>query len=219
MKYFKLFEQFVEDLHFPVNEASKWTKGEWEDLHKFANKLSKTDPKEFDPATYKGVQSAVMNIVAVTDSIALFGGDAWALNNKDKCNPRKWASPSWVDTTPEEADKGSAVTAEYIKACETLFQEGIKAIQIIDKGNGEQLDSFLAKLEADADKLDKMNKKMQKSRSIGAWNSKEEFFKEENNARWELTSKVYQQYASATSNKEAQDQLKEKSQKAMGNMK
>jgi hypothetical protein len=64
-----------------------------------------------------------------------------------------------------------------------------------------------------------MNNKMQKSRSIGAWNPKEEFFKEENNARWELTSKVYQKYASATSNKEAQDELKEKSQNAMGNMK
>jgi hypothetical protein len=139
---FKLFEQFVEDLHSNINEASKWTKGEWEGLNKFAKKLSKIDPKEFDPATYKGVQSAVMNIVAVTDSIALFGGTEWALNNKDKCRPRKWASPRWVDTTPEEADKGSTVTAEYLAACETLFQEGLKAIQIIDKGNGEQLASF-----------------------------------------------------------------------------
>ena len=218
MKYFQLFEQFISEQDPEVNEASKWTKEEWEGLHKFAKKLSKVDPKGFDPATYSGVQSTVMNIVAVTDSIALFGGDAWDLRNKDNCVPKKWDGSSWIEATPEEADKGSAVTEEYIAACETLFQEGLKAIQIIDKGKGEQLVSFLAKLEADADKLDKMNRKMQKSRSIGAWTAKEDFLKDENNARWELTAKVYQQYASATSNKEAQDELKEKSQNAMTKM-
>lgn len=215
MKYFKLFEQFITEQDSEVNEASKWTKKEWESLHKFAKKLSKVDPKGFDPATYSGVQSAVMNIVAVTDSIALFGGDAWDLRNKDNCVPKKWDGLSWIEATPEEADKGSAVLAEYITACETSFQEGLKAIQIIEKGKGEQLVSFLAKLEADADKLDKMNRKMQKSRSIGAWTAKEDFQKDEHNARWELTANVYQQYASATSNKEAQDKLKEKIDHAM----
>jgi hypothetical protein len=56
---------------------------------------------------------------------------------------------------------------------------------------------------------------MQKSREIGTWVAKEDFQKDENNARWELTAKVYQQYASATSNKEAQDKLKEKIDHAM----
>ena len=215
MKYFKLFEQFVEDLHSNINEANKWIKQQHENLDNFAKKLSKINPKEFDPATYSGVQSAVMSIVAITDSITLVGDSVWALKNKDNCNPEKWAGTTWVDTTPEDADKGSAVLAEYIKACEVLFQEGLKAIQLIEKGNGEQLTSFLAKLEADGDKLSKMNKKMQKSREIGTWVAKEDFQKDEHNARWELTAKVYQQYASATSNKEAQDKLKEKIDHAM----
>lgn len=218
MKYFKLFEQFVEDADTVVNEATKWNKQEFEDLNKFAKKLSKVDPKDFDPETYRGVKSAVMNIVSITNDIANFGDTAWELKNKDNCKPIKWSGTAWVEATPEEADKGFAVAEAYLKECEIVFQEGIKAIQLIDKGQGEKLASILPKLEADTDKLFKSNRKMQKSRQIGVWGPKPDFYKESANARRELDAKVHEQYASATSNKEAQDELKAISQKARSNM-
>jgi hypothetical protein len=218
MKYFKLFEQFVTENNQPVNEATKWNKQEFEDLNKFAKKLSKIDPKEFDPETYRGVKSAVMNIVSITDSITLFGDVLWQLKNKDKCVPKKWSGTAWVEATPEDADKGTAITEAYLKECEIVFQEGIKAIQLIDKGQGEKLASILPKLESDTDKLQKSNRKMQKSRQIGSWATNPDFYKDADNAGSELKAKVYEQFASATSNKEAQDELKAISQKARSQM-
>jgi hypothetical protein len=210
MKYFKLFEQFVTENNQPVNEATKWNKQEFEDLNKFAKKLSKVDPKEFDPAAYRGVYSAVINLKNITDSIYMMGDDVWSLQNKDKCRPIKWDGSSWIEATPEEADKGASTTDEYVKACEAVFQEGLKAIQLVEKGAGEKLMSILPKLEADTDKLYKMNKKWQKTRNIGTWGSNREYSDEKMKFRDEFAVKCLTMYQKATSNKEAIDEIQKR---------
>jgi hypothetical protein len=207
MKHFKLFEQFIQDLDTSVNESNKWTKSEFEALAAFAKKLSKVDPKEFDPSTYKGIQSAVMNIKAVTSDITLFGDEIWNLKNKDKCTPKKFEGSSWTEATEDEANKGLSVTEEYIKACEVVFQEGIKAIQLIEKGQGEKLESILPKLEADTDKLHKMNRKFQKTTGAGKWGPKKEYFDEQDKAKFQFEIDVLKKYQAATSNKEVIDEI------------
>jgi hypothetical protein len=210
MQYFKLFEQFIQDLDTSVNESNKWTKSEFEALTKFAEKLSKVDPKEFDPSAYKGIQSAVMNIKAVTNDIEMLGDEIWNLKNKDKCRPKKLVGSSWTDATEDEADKGLSATEEYIKASEVVFQEGIKAIQLIEKGQGEKLASILPKLEADTDKLAKINKKWQKQKVAGKWGPKNEYFDEQSKAKFQFETDVLKKYQAATSNKEAIDEIQKR---------
>jgi hypothetical protein len=207
MKYFKLFEQFISEHDSEVNESTKWTDREFKSLTKFAEKLSKIDPKEFDPTEYSGVQSAVINLKSVTDAISIEGDLVWILQNKDKCQPRKWNGNSWEDTVPEEADKGLKVAEDYIKECEALFQGGIKAINLIEKGEGAKLASMLPKLESDSDKLSKSNKKWQKARAAGTWFPKPDYRKEEDKFKFQFKTKVLKQYQNTTSNKGAIDEI------------
>ena len=210
MKHFKLFEQFLQDLDFPVNEANKRTDQEFEALNKFAKKLSKVDPKEFDPATYSGVQSAVINLKDLTDSIYMLGDEVWNLKNRDKCKPVKLQGSSWVEGTPEEADKGDSMTDEYIKACEAKFQEGIKALKLVEKGEGEKLASILPGMEASIDKWYKLNRKWQKTKSVAGWTPKKEYSEEANKFQDEFAVKVLKMYQSATSNKAAIDEIQQR---------
>jgi hypothetical protein len=210
MKHFKLFEQFIQDLDNSVNEANKWTKQEFEALAKFAKKLSKVDPKEFDPATYKGVQTAVMNLKGLTDSIYMLGNEVWKLQNRDKCKPVKSQGSSWVEATPEEADQGDSMTEDYIKACEDLLQEGLKALKLVEKGEGEKLASILPGMEAYVDKWYKLNRKWQKTKSVAGWTPKQEYSEESTKFRREFAVKVLKMYQSATSNKEAIEEIQQR---------
>jgi hypothetical protein len=210
MKHFKLFEQFIQDLDNSVNESNKWTKEELESLAKFAKKLSKVDPKEFDPATYKGVQTAVMNLKGMTDSIYMLGDEVWNLQNRDKCKPVKSQGSSWVEATPEEADKGDSMTEEYLKACEDLLQEGLKALKLVEKGEGEKLASILPGLEAYVDKWYKLNRKWQKSKGVAGWTPKKEYSEESQKFSDEFAIKILKMFQNATSNKAAIDEIQER---------
>ena len=217
MKYFQLFEQFIVEQDSKLNERRghdvKSSKKEAESLAKFAGKLSKVDPKDFDPTTYKGVFSAVMNTLKMTDNITGLGKVIWEQKNKDKCRPLSYDKKEsmWSACEPEDADKGFDASSKYVKACESIFEEGIKVIQLIEKGDGAKLESLISKLSSDVEKLQNMNKEWKEVIHSGTWAMKieydDEYYKGEYGKSFKET--ILKKYQNATSNKEAKDAIEE----------
>jgi len=215
MKHFQLFEQFVYELKLDERRGHdvKSSKRAAESLAKFAGKLSKVDPKDFDPNTYKGVFSAVMNTLKMTDNITGIGKVIFELKNKDKCRPLSFdkRESMWFECKPEDADKGFDATIKYVKACESIFEEGIKVIQLIEKGDGSKLESLISKLASDVEKLQNMNKEWKEVIHGGTWALKseynDEYYKSEYGDSFKET--FLKKYQSATSNKEAKDAIEE----------